>query len=156
MAKAKTRTKARKAASRKRPPKKPVKSKPARPAKHVPTQGLYGWITHTDLASNNPAATRNWATKVLGWKFRPPMSMPNGEMHFFAYSAKGGGAIRPNNPPEIPGSIPYIHVADCQASYDKALREGAEEMLSPTRVMEGVMVAIVRAPGGVPIGFSGP
>jgi predicted enzyme related to lactoylglutathione lyase len=133
-----------------------VKSKPAKPAKHVPTQGLYGWITHTDLASNNPAATREWAAKVLGWKFRPPMSMPNGEMHFFAYSDKGGGAIRPNNPPEIPGSIPYIHVANCQASYDKALREGAEEMLSPTKVMEGVTVAIVRAPGGVPIGFSGP
>jgi len=117
--------------------------------------GLYGWITHTDLASNNPAATREWAAKVLGWKFRPPMQMPNGEMHFFAYSDRGGGAIRPNNPPEIPGSIPYIHVADCQASYDKALREGAEEMLSPTRVMEGVTVAIVRAPGGVPIGLSG-
>jgi predicted enzyme related to lactoylglutathione lyase len=156
MAKAKTRTKAKKTVSRKRPVKKAVKSKPAKPPKHVPTPGLYGWITHTDLASNNPAATREWAAKVLGWTFRPPLSMPNGEMHFFAYSDKGGGAIRPNNPPEIPGSIPYVHVADCQASYDKALREGAEEMLSPTRVMEGVTVAIVRAPGGVPIGFSGP
>jgi uncharacterized protein len=52
-------------------------------------------------------------------------------------------------------SIPYVHVEDAQAAFDKALREGAEEMLSPTRVMEGVTVAIVRAPGGVPIGFSG-
>jgi predicted enzyme related to lactoylglutathione lyase len=67
-----------------------------------------------------------------------------------------GGAIRANNPPEMPGSIPYIHVADCQASYDKALKEGAEEMMSPTPVMEGVTVAIVRAPGGVPVGISGP
>ena len=153
MAKAKTRTKARKTSSRKRPAKKPAKSKPARPPKHVPTPGLYGWITHTDLASNNPTATRDWAAKVLGWTFRPPMAMPGGEMHFFAYSDQGGGAIRRNNPPEIPGSIPYIHVADCRASYEKALREGAEEMLSPTRVMDGVTVAIVRAPGGVPIGF---
>jgi hypothetical protein len=47
-------------------------------------------------------------------------------------------------------------VADAQTAFDKALREGGEEMLSPTRVMEGVTVAIVRAPGGVPIGFSGP
>lgn len=156
MAKAKRRTKAKKTAARKRPAKKPVRSKPAKPPKHVPTPGLYGWITHTDLASNSPAATRAWAAKVLGWNFRPPMQMPNGEMHFFTYSDQGGGAIRPNNPPEIPGSIPYIHVADCQASYDKALKEGAEEMLSPTRVMEGVTVAIVRAPGGVPIGLSGP
>lgn|SRR5688572_1829602 len=124
--------------------------------KHVPTKGLYGWITHTDLASNNPAATKAWAQKVLGWTFKPPFPTPNGDIHLFAYSEQGGGGIRPLSPPEIPGSIPYIHVADCQASYDKALAEGAEEMMSPTRVMEGVTVAIVRAPGGVPIGFSGP
>jgi predicted enzyme related to lactoylglutathione lyase len=156
MAKAKTRTKAKKTVSRKRPPKKAVKSKPAKPPKHVPTPGLYGWITHTDLASNNPAATKVWTEKVLGWKFKPPFPTPNGDIHLFYYSDKGGGAIRANNPPEIPGSIPYVHVADCQASYEKALRDGAEEMVSPTRVMEGVTVAIVRAPGGVPIGFSGP
>jgi uncharacterized protein len=122
----------------------------------VPTKDVYGWITHTDLASNDPGATKAWAMKVLGWAFRQPFPTPNGPMHFFAYSEQGGGAIRPINPPEIPGSIPYVRVADCQASYEKALREGAEEMMSPTRVMEGVSVAIVRAPGGVPIGFSGP
>jgi len=44
---------------------------------------------------------------------------------------------------------------DLQA-VEQALREGAEEMMAPERVMEGVTVAIVRAPGGVPIGFSGP
>ncbi|PYP54387.1 MAG: hypothetical protein DMD39_01295 [Gemmatimonadetes bacterium] len=125
--------------------------------RHVPTKGLYGWITHTDLASLNPAATREWCVKVLGWKFQPSFPMPGGgEYHLFAYSEKGGGGIRPNNPPEVPGSLPYIHVADARASFEKALREGAEEMMPPTRVMEGVTVAIVRAPGGVPIGFSGP
>lgn len=134
--------------------KKAVKPRPE--LKHSPTPGLYGWITHTDLASSNPAATKSWAEKVLGWKFGMTLPTPNGEMYFFTYSDKGGGAIRANNPPEIPGSIPYIHVADCQASYDKALMEGAEEMMSPTPVMEGVTVAIVRAPGGVPVGISGP
>jgi hypothetical protein len=29
-------------------------------------------------------------------------------------------------------------------------------MMPPERVMEGVTIAIVRAPGGVPIRFSGP
>lgn len=83
--------------------------------------------------------------------------MPGGgEYHLFAYSDMGGGGIRPNNPPEIPGSIPYIHVEDARAAFEKAIREGAEEMLAPERVMDGVTVAIVRAPGGVPIGFSGP
>jgi predicted enzyme related to lactoylglutathione lyase len=159
MAKRKTRTAARKAKASSRPVKRPAA--PARRAagsarKHEPTKGLYGWITHTDLASNDPSATKAWAGKVLGWTFKPPFPTPNGDVHLFVYSDKGGGAIRRNNPPEIPGSIPYIHVADCQTAYDKALREGAEEMLSPIRVMDGVTVAIVRAPGGVPIGFSGP
>jgi uncharacterized protein len=126
------------------------------PRRHKFTKGLYGWITHTDLASNNPEATKAWAAKVLGWKFTFSMPVPNGQIHMFAYSEKGGGGIRPISPPEVPGSIPYIHVASCQESYDKALAEGAEEMMSPTHVMEGVTVAIVRAPGGVPIGFSGP
>lgn len=124
--------------------------------RHVPTQGLYGWITHTDLASTDPAATKAWCAKVLGWTFKPSFPTPTGEYHLFAYSDLGGGGIRAINPPEVPGSLPYVHVADAQAAFDEAIREGAEEMLPPTRVMEGVTVAIVRAPGGVPIGLSGP
>jgi predicted enzyme related to lactoylglutathione lyase len=145
----------RRPATRPAPKSSARKSRSSTP-KHVPTRGLYGWITHTDLASADPAATRAWCIKVLGWTFRPAMPMPGGEIHLFAYSDKGGGAIRKNNPPELPGSIPYIHVEDAQAAFDKALRSGAEEMLAPVRVMEGVTVAIVRAPGGVPIGLSGP
>jgi predicted enzyme related to lactoylglutathione lyase len=123
---------------------------------HVPTSGLYGWVTHTELASTDPAATKTWCAKVLGWTFMSSFPTPDGEYHLFAYSDRGGGGIRPNNPPEVPGSIPYIHVADVRAAFEEALREGAEEMLPPTHVMEGVTVALVRAPGGVPIGFSGP
>jgi predicted enzyme related to lactoylglutathione lyase len=124
--------------------------------RHVPTRGLYGWITHTELASSDPAATKAWCAAVLGWTFKPSVPTPGGEYHLFAYSDKGGGGIRSHNPPEAPGSIPYIHVADARASFEKALREGAEAMMPPERVMEGVTIAIVRAPGGVPIGFSGP
>lgn len=80
----------------------------------------------------------------------------DGDDHRFVHSDEGGGGIRRNDPPVGPGSIPYVHVSEARAAYDKALREGAQEMVPPTRVMEGVTVAIVRAPGGVPIGFSGP
>ena len=127
------------------------------PQSHTPTQGLYGSITHTEFASLDPDATRSWCAKVLGWTFKPSFPMPGGgEYHLFAYSDQGGGGIRPSNPPELPGSIPYVHVADAQAAFDSALREGADEMLAPMRITEGVTVAIVRAPGGVPIGISGP
>ena len=126
------------------------------PRKHKFTRGLYGWITHTDLASLDPGATKAWCARVMGWEFKPGFSGPAGEIHLFSYSKKGGGAIRPVNPREVPGSVPYIHVADAAASFAAALAAGAEEMMAPTRIMEGVTIAIVRAPGGVPIGLSGP
>lgn len=124
--------------------------------KHEFTRGIDGWITHTDLASNDPSATKTFCIEVLGWKFREPMTTPNGDVHLFAYSNQGGGAVRAVSPPEIPGSIPYVHVPDAAEAYEKALTAGAEEMMSPTRVAEEVTIAIVRAPGGVPLGFSGP
>jgi uncharacterized protein len=126
------------------------------PPSHVPTRGLYGHITHTDFASEDPAATKDWCAKVLGWTFMPSFSTPTGDYHLFAYSDTGGGGIRSTNPSELPGSVPVVHVADATAAFEAALREGAEALQPPTRVMEGVTVARVRAPGGVTIGFSGP
>jgi uncharacterized protein len=124
---------------------------------HVPTRGLYGWITHTELASSDPTATKAWCAEVLGWTFKPGSRMPDGrEYHLFAYSDKGGGGIRATNPSETPGSSFTVHVADTRAAFEKALREGAHEILAPTQVMPGVTIAVVRAPGGVPVGFSGP
>ena len=58
---------------RKRAAKRPLSS-----LKHTFTRGLRGWITHTDLASNDPAATKAWCAEVLGWTFRNPMSTPTG------------------------------------------------------------------------------
>lgn len=127
------------------------------PPRHTPTPGLYGHITHTELVSADPAATRTWAAKVLGWAFRPPMpAHDGGDYHLFAYSDKGGGGIREIKPFETPGSNFTVHVSDCQEAFDKAIREGAEAMMPPTRIMEGVTIAMVRAPGGVPVGLAGP
>ncbi len=139
-----------------RPPKRSAKRRSSAP-KHVPTRGLYGWITHTELVSADPAATKAWCAEVLGWTFKPSFPMPGGgEYHLFAYSNQGGGGIRRTKPSEPPGSTFSVHVADARAAFDKARRAGAEEVLAPTRVMPGVTIAVVRAPGGVPVGFAGP
>lgn len=131
-------------------------AEPSAPTKHVPARDDIGSITHTDLASLDPVATKAWCAKVLGWQFRPPFAGPGGDLHFFAYADERGGVVRPVSGEEPPGSIPYVRVADVQAAYDRALAEGAEEMLAPTRASERLTVAIVRAPGGVPIGITGP
>ncbi len=124
--------------------------------RHEFTRGRYGWITHTDLASADAAATRDWCESVLGWTFQEPFPTPQGNYHLFAYSDAGGGGIRQTGSDESPGSTPTVHVENTQAAYDAALRAGAEPVNPPTRVMEGVCIAMVRAPGGVLIGFSGP
>src|SRR2546427_9498190 len=138
------------------PSKRSPKQRSSAPS-HVPTRGLYGWITHTELASSDPEATKAWCAKVLGWTFKPSFPMPDGgEYPLVAYSDQGGGGIRKTNPSETPGSSFSVHVADTRAAFEQALREGAEEVLPPTPVMPGVTIAVVRAPGGVPVGFAGP
>lgn len=93
---------------------------------------------------------------MLGWTFQPPFPTPAGDYHLFAYSEAGGGGIRQTGPDEVPGSIPTVHVESTQAAYDAALAAGAESVRPPTKVMDGVRTALVRAPGGLLIGFSGP
>ncbi len=126
------------------------------PRSHEFTRDLYGWITHTEFASGDPQATRDWCAEVLGWTFQPPFEGPTGDYHLFAYSDKGGGGIRATAADEKPGSTPTVHVEDTRASYESALAKGASSLQPPTNVMEGVCIAVVRAPGGVVLGFSGP
>jgi predicted enzyme related to lactoylglutathione lyase len=133
----------------------PARSRSTKPRKHVPTPGLYGWITHTDFGSLDPAATKTWCATMFGWRFQPGFTQPDGaEYHLFAYSAQGGGGIGRAN--AVPGSLPFVHVADTNAAFRQALDAGAAQVMAPNRVMDGVTIAIVRAPGGVTIGLSGP
>jgi hypothetical protein len=124
---------------------------------HEPTPGLSGWITHTDLSSTDPTATKAWCEHVLGWTFVATVPTEDGgEYHLFAYSDQGGGGVRAVDSGEAPGSVPFVHVADAQAAFDAAVEAGAEPLVPPRRVMAGVTTAVVRAPGGVSVGFSGP
>jgi predicted enzyme related to lactoylglutathione lyase len=49
-----------------------------------------------------------------------------------------------------------VHVDDTDATYSAALAAGAESVAEPHDVMPGVRIAVVRAPGGVVFGLSGP
>lgn len=123
---------------------------------HEYTPGLHGHITHTELASDDPEATRGWCADVFGWAFQPVFPGPTGDYHLFAYSEQGGGGIRQPSSGEAPGSTPTVHVDDTDQSFQAALAAGAEPVATPYDVMPGVRVASVRAPGGVVFGLSGP
>jgi len=140
----------RKAAPRKAAPRKAAAAPKAAP----PKASRVGAITHTELASADPSATRAWCESVLGWKFGQSVPTPAGPYHMWQFEIGTGGGIRANNPPEVPGSIPYCEVKDIQATYSKALAAGATEMVGPQMLPGGMgWIAIVAAPGGVAIGF---
>jgi predicted enzyme related to lactoylglutathione lyase len=123
---------------------------------HEYTHGLHGWITHTELASHDPVATRDWCAGVLGWDFQPAFPSPSGDYHLFAYSEQGGGGVRQTASGEAPGSTPTVHVDDTDKVYQAALAAGAAPVAQPHDIMPGVRIALVRAPGGVLLGLSGP
>jgi predicted enzyme related to lactoylglutathione lyase len=158
-----TRKKARKSAPKKASRKKPSAKRktPARKkttraaAKKAAPQPVYGSITHTEFASTDPDATKAWCARALGWKFRPSIPMPDGPYHLFMYSDAGGGGITKFKEPEATGTVPYVNVANPQKAVDKAVAAGAEVIMPVTNIMDGVTIAIVRAPGGVLIGFAG-
>jgi hypothetical protein len=138
-----------KSPARKRAKKTATKSSAAPVAQH-------GWITHTDFTSQNPSAMQAWASKVLGWRFKPSMPMPDGEEYLmFAYSDMGGGGIGKVSSSAAAESVPYVHVNGVTRTFAKALAEGAEGIQPPHEIMPDFYLAIVRAPGGAVVGFAG-
>ena len=123
---------------------------------HEYTPGLHGHITHTELVSTAPEATREWCVTVFSWTFQPAFQGPKGDYHLFAYSNQAGGGIRKTASGESPGATPTVHVDDTDVTYRAALAAGAESVAEPHDVMPGVRIAVVRAPGGVVLGLSGP
>ena len=145
-AKSKTKRVAKKATAR--PKRAAAAPKAAAPWKR---QGV---ITHTELASADPGATKAWCEKVLGWKFGESVPTPNGPYHMWRFANNTGGGIRSVNPQEPGGSIPYCEVSDIKAIYARSLAAGATGMFEPSPLPNGMgSIAIVGAPGGVAIGF---
>src|SRR5262245_42492678 len=156
MAKRKTTSRSRKAPTKHTPARRRPKAASRSTRRAAPPKIRPGVITHTELASTDPAATRAWCASVLGWKFGEAMPTPSGPYHMWRFENATGGGIRANNPPEPPGSIPYCEVVDIKATFSKALKAGAKEMFAPEALPGGMgWIAIVAAPGGVAIGFWG-
>lgn len=117
-----------------------------------------GFINHTELASADPTATKDWATKALGWRFGEPFSMEEGqEYNMWSFGDDMGGGIRNVQPGENPGTVPYVEVPEIKPAYQLAIEAGATEMVPPSEIAPGMgWIAIVQAPGGVPMGFWAP
>ena len=146
-----TKKKAAKKAPRRKAAKKKATKRPA--ARKIRP----GFISHTELASANPDATVAWCKAALGWKFGPAMPTPNGPYHMWNFGDNQGGGISAVGSGRQPGSTPFVEVRSMRAGYDKALKAGAMSVMGPDEIPGGMgWIALVSAPGGVPIGLWAP
>jgi predicted enzyme related to lactoylglutathione lyase len=145
-----------KKATKRRPAKRKSATKAKRKAAKRPAARKIrpGFISHTELASANPDATVAWAKAALGWKFGKPQPSPGGSYHMWSFNDSMGGGVRSIGPGEKPGAIPYCEVTAIKPAYETALKAGATSMMPPTPIPGGMgWIAVVVAPGGVPIGY---
>jgi len=161
---------AKKKAAKKKSAKRPVRKKTAARKQSAPQRKAtkraaapampsprIGMVTHTELASSDPAATKRWCETVLRWQFGEPVPTEAGPYHMWRTPGDTGGGIRVNLPPESPGTIPYVEVASIRVTFDAAIAAGAMEMAPPLQLPGGMgWIAIVMAPGGMAIGFWAP
>lgn len=116
-----------------------------------------GLISHTEFHSTDPSATRKWCQDILDWTFAEPMPTPMGPYHMWSFANDTGGGLVATTSPQDPPVIPYCEVGDIKTKFREALEAGAAEIRAPEELPNAQgWIAIVRAPGGVPIGFWGP
>ena len=130
-------------------------AKSAKPTASMSRKVNPGFVSHTELASTDPGATKAWATKVLGWQFGEPAATPTGPYHMWRHEEPlSGGGIRATNPGEHAGTTPFVEVPDIKKAHQAAIKAGATEMYAPMQVGEGMgWISCVKAPGGPTIGF---
>ena len=90
---------------------------------------IAGMLAHTELASEDPAATKKFLGRAFGWKFE---TVKPASRRMVSYETPGGsrGSIRPTRQGENPSSVNYVLVTDLDSSASK-IRELGGEIVMP-------------------------
>lgn len=107
-----------------------------------------GSIVHTELVSDDPAATKKFLTDVFDWKFEKT-STPAGD--YFMLEAPGGGrgGLRGAGDAESPIATNYVLVEDLDAAQSKVEKAGGKIVLPRTDVPGMGSFFWFQVPGGV-------
>jgi predicted enzyme related to lactoylglutathione lyase len=111
-------------------------------------------LTHTEFASRDPKATRDFLRTAFGWEFET-MPGPTGDYHMFRQENNTGGGVRALAKAEAPAAIPYVEVEDLGEAERTAKKAGAKVLQPRTDMGEGATI-VLQAPGGPLIGLWGP
>ena len=108
---------------------------------------VIGMIAHTELASSDPSATRDFLARVFNWEFHD-VKTPRGEI--ISYRTPGGaqGSIRRTAPKELPTITNYILVDDLEEAEEKIRASGGEIVLPRVDVPQMGSFFWFKVPGG--------
>jgi len=115
-----------------------AKEKPAR---------KFGMIAHTEIASTDPVATKEFLEKVFRWDFK---KIPSPAVERFSFSASGNadGSIRRTRPEESPASINYVLVEDLSSAEREIKKTGGKIVLPRVDVPRMGSFFWFKVPGG--------
>jgi predicted enzyme related to lactoylglutathione lyase len=104
-------------------------------------------IAHTELASRDPHATKDFLERVFDWKFES-VQTPQGEL--MPYRTPGGaqGSVKGTKPGEDPVSMNYILVEDIGGAEKKIIASGGEIVLARVDVPKMGSFFWFKVPGG--------
>jgi predicted enzyme related to lactoylglutathione lyase len=113
-------------------------------------------ITHSEFASRDPQATREFLSEVFGWEFETE-STPSGDYHMTRFNETNtGGGVRGLNKAEAPTSIPYVEVEDLTET-ERIVKQKGGKILQPRTAMgDNGELLVLQAPGGPIIGLWAP
>ncbi|HEV2428930.1 MAG TPA: hypothetical protein VGV64_03665 [Thermoplasmata archaeon] len=101
----------------------------------------------TEMASDDPSATRRFLERVFRWSFRS-VQMPRGEYLSFEIPGGGRGGIRSTESTESPSSLSYIRVTDLESARRKIVHEGGTVVLPRVDVPGMGSFFWFKVPGG--------
>lgn len=108
---------------------------------------------HVEYASKDPAATRRFLEKVLGFHFETMESMGSYGLRTDKVSRGSGTGVRALEKGESPATISYLTVTNIDESLKAAQAEGARVLFPKSEIPGMGWHAVVHAPGDVPIGL---
>ncbi len=108
---------------------------------------------HVEYASKDPAATRKFLEKVLGFHFEVMEAMGGYGMRNDKVARGSGTGVRAITEIESPTTIAYHTVMNIEEALKAAQKAGARVVLPKTEIPEMGWSAVVHAPGDVPVGL---
>jgi uncharacterized protein len=111
-----------------------------------PTREL-GMISHTEIASTDPVATRRFLERVFRWDF-VTVKTPAGERFSFHTTGGADGSVRKTRSGERPASINYVLVEDLALAESEIKKTGGEIVLPRVDVPRMGSFFWFKVPGG--------